>query len=174
MDQLTQQRASIVMPGIQEVEAFLVHEARLLDERRFEEWMALFDENGFYWAPASVNQESPQTEVSIFYDDHELMAQRITRLRHERIHSQIPHSRTVHLVSNASIKDFNAETGQLTVLSKFLIVEYRPSIPEGTQRIFGGDYQHTLIKSGDNITILGKKAMLVNCDAAFGPLALYF
>lgn len=174
MNQSIQQDSLIEPPSIREVEAFLVEEARLLDERRFEEWMALFDEKGFYWAPSSINQESPLTEVSIFYDDHELMIQRITRLRHERIHSQIPHSRTVHIVSNASITEFNEETGELTVRSKFLLLEYRPSIPEGSQRIFGGDYQHTLKKAGGNMTILSKKATLVNCDAAFGALALYF
>ena len=36
-----------------EVERFLYREARLLDERRFEEWMNLFAEDGYYWVPAA-------------------------------------------------------------------------------------------------------------------------
>ena len=31
--------------------AFLYREARLLDERRYDEWLALFTEDGLYWAP---------------------------------------------------------------------------------------------------------------------------
>ena len=33
-------------------EAFLVHEARLLDDGRFEEWLALFTTDAWYWVPA--------------------------------------------------------------------------------------------------------------------------
>ncbi|MBV8111708.1 MAG: hypothetical protein JO012_18275, partial [Hyphomicrobiales bacterium] len=33
-------------------ETFLIQEARLLDERRFREWMELFAEDGTYWVPA--------------------------------------------------------------------------------------------------------------------------
>lgn len=174
MAQLTQQATSITMPEVHEVVAFLVHEARLLDERRFEEWMALFGENGIYWAPASVDQQSPLSEVSIFYDDHALMNQRITRLRHDRIHIQSPPSRTVHIVDNPAIKECDSLNGHLIVFSKFLMVEYRPSVPEGMQRIFAGDYRHTLKKSGTSFEIVEKKATLVNCDAAFAPMALYF
>ena len=41
-----------------ECERFLIHEARLLDDRRFRDWMALFTEDGSYWVPASVGQAS--------------------------------------------------------------------------------------------------------------------
>ena len=32
-------------------ERFLFHEARLLDERRFDDWLALFAPDGWYWVP---------------------------------------------------------------------------------------------------------------------------
>jgi benzoate/toluate 1,2-dioxygenase beta subunit len=84
-------------------EAFLFAEARLLDERRFREWMALFTEDGTYWVPASVDQESPFDQVSLFYDDRDLMKTRIDRLEHPRIHVQTPPSRTAHLIGNVMI-----------------------------------------------------------------------
>jgi ethylbenzene dioxygenase beta subunit len=34
---------------IREVEQFLYREARLLDERRFHEWLALFTDDVRYW-----------------------------------------------------------------------------------------------------------------------------
>ena len=40
-------------------ELFLIHEARLLDDRRFREWMELFAEDGTYWVPAVPGQDSP-------------------------------------------------------------------------------------------------------------------
>ena len=39
---------------ISRVEQFLFQEARLLDERRFEEWLSLFSDDGVYWIPARI------------------------------------------------------------------------------------------------------------------------
>lgn len=169
-----EQSAAASVANVRTVMEFLEYEARLLDDRRFEDWMELFDETGVYWAPATREQTSPLTEVSIFYDDRTLMEQRVTRLRHERIHVQAPPSRTVHIVSNPVISEERPEAGELVVSSKFLMVEYRPSIPEGLQRTFAGEYRHTLRASGSGFRILEKKATLVNCDSVFAPLALYF
>ena len=46
-------------------EEFLIHEARLLDERRFREWMELFTEDGTYWVPAVPDQASPLDQASL-------------------------------------------------------------------------------------------------------------
>ena len=59
---------------------FLAHEARLLDERRFQEWMQLFADDGTYWVPSVPDQQSPFDQASLFYDDRELMRTRIERL----------------------------------------------------------------------------------------------
>ena len=45
----------------------------MLDERRFEEWRDLFADDGYYWVPARPDQPNPLDEVSIFYDDKDLM-----------------------------------------------------------------------------------------------------
>jgi len=31
--------------------SFVVHEARLIDQHRFEEWLDLFADDGYYWMP---------------------------------------------------------------------------------------------------------------------------
>jgi len=38
-------------------ERFLVHEARLLDDARFEEWLALFTADAWYWVPTEPDQK---------------------------------------------------------------------------------------------------------------------
>ena len=67
------------------IERFLIHEAMLLDDRRFEEWRDLFVDEGTYWVPLRPDQPSPETEASLFYDDKRLMQTRIERLRHPQI-----------------------------------------------------------------------------------------
>ena len=65
-------------------------EARLLDERRFEEWLQLFDEDGVYWVPSQPGQSSPGDALSVFFERKSLLAVRVNRLRQPSMHAQIP------------------------------------------------------------------------------------
>ena len=38
------------------VQQFLFSEARLLDERRFDDWLALFSDDAIYWMPVRHNR----------------------------------------------------------------------------------------------------------------------
>ena len=122
------------------VEAFLIHEAALLDDRRFEEWRDLFAEDGFYWVPLRPDQASPDEEASLFYDTREVMATRIERLRHPRIHAQTPPHRTCHMIGNVAITETDPSTGELTVRSSLMMTDYRLRV----QRLFAGKVQHRL------------------------------
>ena len=149
-------------------EDFLIHEARLLDERRFRDWMALFADDGTYWVPAVPDQKSPFEEVSLFYDDRELMKTRIERLEHPRIHVQTPPSRTAHIVGNVVLEEADAAKGEYVVGSTFIMVEYR----DDAQRLFAGRQHHRLRRHGDAFRIVQKRVDLINCDGAFEAMAV--
>jgi 3-phenylpropionate/cinnamic acid dioxygenase small subunit len=150
------------------VEEFILGEARLLDERRFREWMDLFADDGTYWVPAVPEQSSPLDQASLFYDDRDLMKTRIERLEHPRIHVQTPPSRTVHLVTNVVMDEADPAKGEFLVASAFLMVEYR----DDAQRIFAGRQRHHLRRHGDSFRIVQKRVDLVNCDSAFEAMAV--
>ena len=149
-------------------ENFLFAEARLLDERRFRDWMALFADDGTYWVPATPGQKSPFGQVSLFYDDRELMKTRVERLEHPRIHIQTPPSRTVHIVGNVAIEAADEAAGEYVVTSAVIIVEYR----DDKQRIFAGRQTHRLRRNGDGFRIAQKRIDLANCDSAFDAMAV--
>jgi benzoate/toluate 1,2-dioxygenase beta subunit len=151
-----------------EIEEFLIQEARLLDERRFGEWMGLFTEDGTYWVPAVPDQESPFDQASLFYDDRDLMRTRVERLEHPRIHVQTPPSRTAHLVGNTLIESVENDKGELVVGSTVIMVEYR----DEQQRIFAGRQRHRLRRDGEGLRIVQKRVDLVNCDSAFEAMAV--
>ena len=46
-------------PDLRELEQFLYHEARLLDEQRWEEWNALYLEDAEYWGPGGSGAGRP-------------------------------------------------------------------------------------------------------------------
>src|SRR5205807_4753556 len=113
-------------------EQFLVYEARLLDEARFDEWLNLFTPDAWYWVPSEAGQASPRDTVSLIYDDRRLLETRVRRLASPRIYSQEPRSRTSRIIANLTIEESTNDA--CTVRSKFQLLEYRRE----TQRIFGG------------------------------------
>ncbi len=157
------------MPVTREsLELFLIHEARLLDERRFRDWMSLFTDDGTYWVPAVPDQQSPYNEASLFYDDRQLMKTRIERLEHPLIHVQTPPSQTVHLVSNVTIDAHDDAKGEVVVASNMIMAEYRLD----NQRVFAGRQTHRLRREADAWRIVQKRVDLVNCQAAFEAIAV--
>ncbi len=149
-------------------EQFLIHEARLLDERRFREWMELFTDDGTYWVPAVPDQESPLDQASLFYDDHELMKTRVERLEHPRIHVQTPPSRTAHLIGNTLVEQADEAKGEFVVASTVIMVEYR----DEAQRVFAGRQRHRLRRDDAGLRIVQKRVDLINCDSAFEAMAV--
>jgi benzoate/toluate 1,2-dioxygenase beta subunit len=100
----------------------LEREARLLDEARFEEWLALYAEQCIVWVPAAERPGDPRREVTLFFDDRQRLQDRIFRLRTGKAWSQVPPSRTVRLVSNVEV--FRAAE-RLMVRSNLLLTEFR-------------------------------------------------
>jgi 3-phenylpropionate/cinnamic acid dioxygenase small subunit len=150
------------------IEQFLIHEALLLDERRFRDWMGLFADDGTYWVPAVPDQESPFDQASLFYDDRDLMRTRVERLEHPRIHVQTPPSRTAHLVGNVFVEEIDEDKGEYVVGSTVIMVEYR----DEAQRVFAGRQRHRLRRDGGGFRIVQKRVDLINCDSAFEAMAV--
>jgi ethylbenzene dioxygenase subunit beta len=160
--------ASVAAIDCASLQDFIGHEARLLDERRFRDWMALFAEDGTYWVPAVPDQRSPFDQASLFYDDRELMRTRIERLEHPRIHVQTPPSRTAHLVGNVLVESVDEGKGEYVVGSTVIMVEYR----DDQQRVFAGRQRHRLRRDGVSFRIVHKRVDLINCDSAFEAMAV--
>ena len=162
--------AELNRPALPVLEQFLFHEARLLDEQRWDEWSALFTEDGTYWVPATPGQPDPLNHVSLIYENKLLREVRIRRYSHPNAFSLQPTPRSVHLVSNVMLDHFDQETGEVTVNSRFVMIEYRRDV----QMVYGGAYTHTLMPSDDSFRIKQKKVELLNCDAALENIQIYF
>jgi 3-phenylpropionate/cinnamic acid dioxygenase small subunit len=146
-----------------ELTAFVLREARLLDERRYAEWLALFDDDGAYWVPGQAGQESPDEGLSIVYEPRALLAMRIERLMSAEPHVQSPPSRTVHHVSGLEIAD-------LEIRSALVMAEWRT----GEARWFAARVLHRLRRSAQGLRIILKRVDLIDCEAPHRALAVPF
>src|SRR5215472_13649512 len=139
--------------------ALLEQEARLLDELRFDEWLALYAGECIYWVPATPGGGDPRREVAISFDDRRRLEDRIYRLRTGYAWSQAPKSRTVRMISNVEV--FAAKQGSARMVrSYYLISEFRV---DGT-RYLSGWCGHRFVERAGRWEIQVRQVNLIDCD----------
>jgi ethylbenzene dioxygenase subunit beta len=101
-----------------ELSQFLFREARLLDEERYDDWLALFTADVHYWVPGVENRlrRDPagtiNTDHMAFFDDNHLdLSRRVARYATPTAWAEDPATRHFHLVSNIEIEDGAAADG---------------------------------------------------------------
>ncbi|MDR6889117.1 MULTISPECIES: aromatic-ring-hydroxylating dioxygenase subunit beta [Variovorax] len=151
----------------QDISQFLFHEARLLDEHRWDEWLRLFTPDGLYWVPLVHGQADHLNHASLFCENALLRSMRARRLEQARAYSQQPPTRTVHVLGNVSLE--SRTQGGCVVRSAFQLLEWRKT----EQRAFGGSVLHTLRRDGDAWRIEMKRVELVNCEAPHEALQVF-
>jgi 3-phenylpropionate/cinnamic acid dioxygenase small subunit len=156
-------------PTDAELVQFVVQEARLLDELRFDDWLQLFTEDGHYWMPLAHGQTDARLQASLLYEDKLLLQVRTARLQGARTFSQQPSSRCHHLLQTPTVESRDAAAGLYTTRTAFHYVETR----RDEQTLYAGWATHTLLATGAGLRIRLKRVDLVNCDAAFGNMQLF-
>ena len=134
---------------VREVEQFLYREARLLDERRFREWLELFTDDIYYWMGGRTNRyprsskaiailspnryvEDDQTredELSLLEENKQTLAGRVARLETGMAWAEDPPSRTRHLITNIEVAPGDTAS-ELKVYSNFIVYRSRAASEE--------------------------------------------
>jgi benzoate/toluate 1,2-dioxygenase subunit beta len=136
-----------------------------MDESRYAEWEALWEDDAIYWIPARPEDYDPERQVSIVYDDRDSIRVRVERLRSGLAYTQEPRSQVRRVLSN--IRVLGEEEGMLDVGSNFIAVEYRL----GRWTNWAGRTEHRLrALPGGGFRLVRKKVTLVGCDADLPPL----
>lgn len=159
------------MSGItrQDLIDFVVHEARLLDARRYDEWNALFTDDGYYWVPLSPDQPDGIQHTSHLYEDKLLRELRIARLKSPRAFSQLPPSRCHHLLQTPAVETFDGAANRYVVRSEF---HYTESQGDELQFYVGTAFHH-IAEQGGALRMTLKRVNLLNCDAALPAVQLF-
>ena len=159
---------------LRDVERFLYREARLLDERRFHEWLELFTDDVRYWMagrstryPASsqaitvLDRDRRQAlevedELAILAETKGTLGGRIARLDTGMAWAEDPPSRTRHLVTNIEVEPGDTPS-ELTVYSNFLVYRTRA---ESEQDLYVGARQDVLRRVDGAWKIARRKLVL--------------
>lgn len=135
---------------VHEIEAFLFHEANLLDTRRFSAWLDLMADDIRYFMPMQRNvrhteQKNARTEegkdISWYDEDKFTLEQRVRQIETGVHWAEEPLSRTTHMVSNVNLVRQSGDGQEAQVDLCFLV--YRNRLEDETD-IFAGRREDTL------------------------------
>ena len=148
---------------------FVVHEARLLDQQRLDDWLELFAEDGRYWMPVEWGQTDPRLTTSLMYEDKLLLRIRVDRLKGRQTYSQSPRSRCHHVLQTPQVDQRDDEGRLYVTWTPMHYVESRAD----QQTLYAAWATHHLAVVDDVLKIRLKRVDLVNCDAALGSIQLF-
>ena len=145
-----------------QIQAFIFREARLLDDRQWDEWLNCYSENVVYWMPSWDDEdrltEDPQSEISlIYYPNRNGLEDRVYRIKTERSGAtSMPEPRTTHLTSNLEILSQDGDEVKLRFNWQTNSHRYNRS-----ESFFGTSF-YTLDIGGEQPLITEKKIVLNN------------
>jgi benzoate/toluate 1,2-dioxygenase beta subunit len=137
----------------------LEREARLLDQLRYDDWLALYTAECVYWVPSTPGAGDPRREISVMFDDRRRLEDRIYRFRTGYAWSQAPASRTVRLITNVEVFAAARDDARM-VRSNFLISEFWGD----ETRVLTGWAGHRMVRDGEAWKIQAKQVNLIDCD----------
>ncbi len=171
------------------IEQFYYHEAQLLDDRQFQQWLALLDERIQYVMPSRTNVQvdnrmrdkeamldisrelegqdstgSPLREENIIH-----LSMRVQRAYKINSWAENPPARTRRLVSNVRIGEH--EPDSIAVASNFILHFARPGSANFT---YSGERQDQLIISDKNFKIAKRTVLMDYADIEYPTMGLLF
>jgi 3-phenylpropionate/cinnamic acid dioxygenase small subunit len=155
MPMTPEQRATL-----EDATQFIYREARLQDEHRYDEWEALWTDDGVYWVPANGEGGDPERVMSIIYDNRSRIGLRIRQFFTGKRYAQLPVSRLRRVIGNIQI--LAEESGGTRVGANMLLFE---SHRRG-QIMWAARNEYLLRQVDGQWRLAFKKVALVNNESA--------
>ena len=148
---------------------FVVHEARLLDDKRYPEWLDLWTDDGIYWVPLTPEQSDGVHHNSHLYEDKLLRELRVERLKSARAYSQQPPSRALHLLQTPTLETSDVAAQRFVLRTPF---HYTEAQGDEIQTFVGTAFHH-VVRDGRALRLSLKRVDLLNGDAALPAVQLF-
>jgi len=162
---------------IREVEQFLYREARLLDDRRFHDWLLLFTDDVRYWMAGRSNRYpksskaiaildpdryveddvTREDELAIFDETKETLTSRVARLDTGMAWAEDPPSRTRHIIANIEVEPGDGES-ELKVYSNFIVYRSRAE----TEQDFYVGARRDVLRRVDGVWKIAHRKMVLD------------
>ncbi|HAC33999.1 MAG TPA: benzoate 1,2-dioxygenase small subunit [Gammaproteobacteria bacterium] len=141
----------------------LLEEADAIDQQRWDDWLALYEEDAEYYAPAWEGDHdltsNPRQEISLIYcGNRDRLADRVWRIRSNLSSSLARMPRTCHLVTNIRVDTVQDDVVKVT--ANFRTETFKHEEKDSTA--FFGRYLYDLKQRAEALTIQNKKIIVYN------------
>jgi 3-phenylpropionate/cinnamic acid dioxygenase small subunit len=160
---------SAFVPTEEDLVRLVYLEARLIDERRFDEWYALYADDAFYWVPLVPGQADGENHTSLMYEDKLLLKLRIERFGNPRSYSLHPQVRCLHVLQRPELEQADPAANRWTMRTNELYVETQGA----TKQVYAAVVRHTLSVVDGAPRIRLKRVDLLDCDAPLPSIQLF-
>jgi 3-phenylpropionate/cinnamic acid dioxygenase small subunit len=167
----------------QEIADFLYHEAELLDERRYAEWLDLLADDIRYWMPMRRNVKFGEgereftregTDIAWFDEGKDTLTRRVRQIETGIHWAEEPQSRISHLVSNVQLVEASpsvAAAREVTVRCRFLI--YRNRVETETD-ILVGKREDVLRRADDGGWLIARRKIILDQNVLLSKNLTFF
>ena len=160
---------SAALPIHDELVDLVYREARLIDEKRFDKWYALYADDAFYWVPLVPGQADGVNHTSLMYEDKLLLKLRIERFSNPRSFSLHPAVRCLHVLQRPELEEADPAANRWVMRTSQIYVETQGD----TQQVLAAVVRHTLSRIDGALRIRLKRVDLLNCDAPLPSIQLF-
>ena len=153
----------------QDVENFLYHEANVLDERQYDDWLEMLTADVRYWVPMRRNVKFGELEreftregqdINWFDEGKETLTQRVRQIQTGVHWAEEPLSRLAHLVTNVEIFNVRPDpSAAQEVSSRCRFIIYRNRVETETD-ILVGRREDTLRREDGRWKIARRRVLL--------------
>ena len=155
----------------EQIQAFVYREARLLDDRQWEEWLECYHKDVVFWMPCWDDDDTlvkdPMSEVSlVYYPSREGLEDRVYRIRTERSGASTPEPRTTHQVTNLEVLERDADSIKIRFNWHTLSHRYKQ-----TDSYFGASFYTLDITGGQ--PLIKEKVVQLNNDYIHQVIDVY-
>jgi len=142
--------------------AFLYREAQLLDDRCFDEWLGLLDDDLLYRMPVRSTRPDGQgsefSDAMYHFDDTKTtLAMRVDRLKSGDAWAEVPPSRTRHFVTNVRVLPTGDDE---TVEARSNLLLARTRGDEAVYQWLTSERRDTIVRRADGWRLLDRMILL--------------
>jgi 3-phenylpropionate/cinnamic acid dioxygenase small subunit len=161
-----------------QVENFVYHEAALMDDRRYEDWVDLMADDIHYFMPIRKNvkfgewdteNSDPASEISWFDEGKDVLEGRVRQLMTGVHWAEEPVSRIRHIISNIRVTDVQ---GDLITATDNFFVWHNRLLEE--VNLFAGTRTNVLRRDAETGFKVVKRTILLDQNVLLAKVVTFF
>lgn len=154
-----------------DVEDLIYREARLLDGKKWHDWLSLYTEDAVFWMPSWAGEyettSDPELELNLVYlKGRAHLEDRVFRLETEDSFASVPMARTAHVVGGVMVDELDGRA--IKAHASWIVHSYGLHGPITR----GGWYEYALRREDDALKIARKKITMID-DKLVGPVDFF-